>query len=221
MLGNFYYTTYNGVYMFNPGTKHIQRYGKMKLVPFGERVPFVDQLPFLGDLIKWGVGITGWNVGKDTVVFKMKLRKKYGLREDDTLRINALVCYESIYPYFVTEFVRRGADLISVVTNDSWYGNLSGPYQHEEIAVLRAVENRKSVVRAANGGISCIIDPLGRTITQSKMLTKDYIVGDVIIQKDETFFTKNPYIVPVISCVISVWIAGMFLIKKLKVKFKV
>ncbi len=58
-------------------TKHIQRYGKMKLVPFGERVPFVDQLPFLGDLIKWGVGITGWNVGKDTVVFKMKLRKKY------------------------------------------------------------------------------------------------------------------------------------------------
>ncbi len=143
------------------------------------------------------------------------------LREDDTLRINALVCYESIYPYFVTEFVRRGADLISVVTNDSWYGNLSGPYQHEEIAVLRAVENRKSVVRAANGGISCIIDPLGRTITQTKMLTKDYIVGDVIIQKDETFFTKNPYIVPVISCVISVWIAGMFFIKKLKVKFKV
>ena len=218
--GDFYYTTYNGVYMLSPHSKHIQRYGKMKLVPFGERVPFVDQLPFLGDLIKWGVGITGWNVGKDTVVFKMKLRDKNNFNSDDTLKINALVCYESLYPYFVSEFVRRGADLISVVTNDSWYGNLSGPYQHEEIAALRAVENRKSVVRAANGGISCIIDPLGRIIRQTKMLTKDYIVGDVIIQKDETFFTKNPYIVPVICCVISVWIAGMFFIKKLKVKFK-
>ncbi len=220
-VGDFYYKTYNGVYMLSPHSKQIQRYGKMKLVPFGERVPFVDQLPFLGDLLKWGVGITGWNVGKDTIVFKMKLRDKNDFNENDTLKINALVCYESLYPYFVSEFVRRGADLISVVTNDSWYGNLSGPYQHEEIAVLRAVENRKSVVRAANGGISCIIDPLGRIVAETKMLTKDYIAGDVIIQKDETFFTKNSYILPVICCVISVWIAGMFFIKKLKEKFKI
>ena len=59
-LGKFYYTTYNGVYMFNPGIKKIQRYGKIKLVPFGERVPFVDQLPFLGDLISWNYRVECW-----------------------------------------------------------------------------------------------------------------------------------------------------------------
>ncbi len=216
----FNYTTYNGVYLISPHSKIIQRYGKMKLVPFGERVPFVDALPFLGDLLKWGVGISGWNVGKDTVVFKMNMNVKNYSQPNDTLKINALVCYESLYPFFVSEFVRRGADLISVVTNDSWYGNLSGPYQHKEIAVLRAVENRKSVVRAANGGISCIINPLGETLAQTKMLTKDFIVGDVVIQKDETFFTKHSLIVPVLCSVFSIWIAGMFLLKKLKVKFK-
>ncbi|MEO8398732.1 MAG: apolipoprotein N-acyltransferase, partial [Ignavibacteriaceae bacterium] len=219
--GDFYYTTYNGVYLLSPDSKKIQRYGKIKLVPFGERVPFVDALPFLADFLKWGVGISGWNVGKDTVVFKMKLREQNVLENNDSLKINALVCYESIYPFFVSEFVKRGAGLISVITNDSWYGKLSGPYQHKEIAVLRAVENRRSVVRAANGGISCIIDPLGEIIVETKMLTKDIIVGDVVIQKDETFFTKNPLIVPVLCSVFSVWITALFFLKKLKLKLKV
>ncbi len=66
--GNYYYATYNAVLGLNPGSRQIQRYGKMKLVPLGERVPFVDQLAFLGDIFKWGVGITGWNIGKDTTV---------------------------------------------------------------------------------------------------------------------------------------------------------
>ena len=109
-----------------------------------------------------------------------------------------MVCYESIFPVFVSEFVRRGAQFITVVTNDSWYGNSSGPYQHKEMAVLRAVENRRSVIRAANGGISCIIDPLGRTKIESKMFTKTFLVGDVAIQNDETFFTKHAYLVPIL-----------------------
>ena len=67
--GNYYYRTYNAVIGLNPGSREIQRYGKMKLVPLGERVPFFDQLAFLGDIFKWGVGITGWNIGKDTTVF--------------------------------------------------------------------------------------------------------------------------------------------------------
>jgi len=142
--GNFYYATYNAILMFSPGTRQVIHYGKSKLVPFGERVPFVDQLPFLGDLIKWGVGLTGWKRGKDTTVFNLPLDNR-----KDTLKIDGMVCYESIYLYFIPRFVEKGADLISVVTNDSWYGNSSGPYQHKEMSVLRAVENRKTVVRAA------------------------------------------------------------------------
>jgi apolipoprotein N-acyltransferase len=210
--GNYYYATYNSVLLFSPFVLNIERYGKSKLVPFGERVPFVNALPFLRDFIKWSVGISDWNVGEDTTVFSVPLVNK------DTLKINSLVCYESIYPYYVTRFVNKGADLISVVTNDSWYGNSSGPYQHKEIAVLRAVENRKTVIRAANGGISCIIDPMGRILTESKMYTRTEITGNVFIQEDETFFSKYPHLIPVISSVLSLWVLGIFILKKLKIR---
>ena len=214
--GNFYYRTYNAIYLFSPYSGEIQRYGKMKLVPFGERVPFVDTFPFLGDLIKWGVGITGWNVGKDTLVFQLPVNKTL---EKDTLKLNGLVCYESIYPDFVAGFIHKGAQLIIVVTNDSWYGNSSGPYQHKEMSVLRAVENRRSVLRAANGGISCIIDPLGRTVIQSNMFTKDVIVKDVPIETGETIYTKTHAVIPILSSVFSIWVIGIFILKKLKEKF--
>jgi apolipoprotein N-acyltransferase len=217
--GNFYYRTYNAIFLFSPYTKEIQRYGKMKLVPFGERVPFVDTFPFLGDVIKWGVGITGWNVGKDTLVFRLPWKNNEG-QESDTLKLNGLVCYESIYPDFVAGFVKKGAQLITVVTNDSWYGNSSGPYQHKEMSVLRAVENRRTVIRAANGGISCVIDPLGRTVVQSKMFTKGVIVKDVPVEKDETIYTKTHSVIPVLSSVFSLWLVGIVLLKKMKEKFK-
>ena len=218
--GNFYYTMYNGIILLSPDSYKIQHYGKMKLVPFGERVPFVDKFPFLGDLIKWGVGISGWNVGKDTINFELPYNVEENFSSKDSIHINGLVCYESIYPYFVDKFVKRGAEIIAIVTNDSWYGNSSGPYQHEDIAALRAVENRRSVIRAANGGISCIIDPLGRIKSQTEMYTKTYLVGDVPLEYSETFFTKHSMIIPTISSVISLWTFGFFLLKKLKDKLK-
>jgi apolipoprotein N-acyltransferase len=218
--GDYYYRTYNAIFLFSPYTRNIQRYGKMKLVPFGERVPFVDTFPFLGDLIRWGVGITGWNVGRDTMVFKVPLRIKNEKNPLDTLKLNGLVCYESIYPDFVAVFVQKGAQLITVVTNDSWYGNSSGPYQHKEMSVLRAVENRRSVLRAANGGISCFINPLGITVIQSKMFTKDIIVTDVPIEKGETIYTKTHSVIPVLCSVFSLWLIGIIILRKIKEKFK-
>jgi len=187
----------------------------MKLVPFGERVPFVDQLPFLGSLIKWGVGISGWNIGRDTALFKMSSPAK----ENNTIMINGLVCYESIYPILVANSVAKGADFIAVVTNDSWYGKLSGPYQHKDYAVLRAVENRRAVVRAANGGVSCFINPLGVIENETEMFTKTFLVVNVPLQQEETFYTHNPLIIPIFSVVFSVWILGLFILKKIKDKF--
>jgi apolipoprotein N-acyltransferase len=220
-IGDYYYSIYNGVLLFSPYTLNIQRYGKMKLVPFGEKVPFSDQLPFLAKLFSWGVGISGWNVGRDTTIFNFNIfvhKDSSAVRYD--LKVNSLVCYESVYPYFVTDFVRKGADLITVVTNDSWYGKSSGPYQHKEIAVLRAIENRKSVIRDANGGISCIIDPLGRTLMQSKLFTKTVLVGDVPIQEGETFFTKHPMIVPYVASYFSLIIVIFFIVTKIRKRLK-
>jgi apolipoprotein N-acyltransferase len=222
--GNYYYTIYNGILLFAPDSWRVQRYGKAKLVPFGERVPFVDSFPFLGDIIKWGVGISGWNVGRDTANFSIPCGTMQASNNmnsvKDSVHINSIVCYESIYPFYISNFVKRGADLIAVVTNDSWYGKSSGPYQHKDISIIRAVENRRTVIRAANGGISCIIDPLGRTRIQSELFTKTYIVGDVPLEDTKTFFTEYPLIVPSICLIISIWIFGIFILKKVKTKLK-
>jgi apolipoprotein N-acyltransferase len=212
--GKYYYATYNAVIGLNPGINEIQYYGKMKLVPLGERVPFVDQLAFLGDLLKWGVGITGWNIGKDTTVFKIFNNNI------DTIKVGGLVCYESVDPVFVTAFVQKGAELITVVTNDSWYGKSSGPYQHKDFAMLRAVENRRSVVRCANGGVSCIINAKGEILTETELFVKTTLVGEVPIQDEKTFYTQYPLIVPLLCSVFSFWIFGMNILIWLKKKFK-
>lgn len=212
------YTSYNSILLFDPNKEEVKQYGKIKLVPFGELVPFMDVLPILSDLIRWNVGISSWNVGKEIVVFNVP----YNINNQhaDTLRTAGVICIESIYPDFVAEFVQKGAQLIAVVTNDSWYGDSSGPYQHKEIGVLRAVENRRSVVRAANGGISCLIDPLGNILVQTKMYTRDAITVDADIESGKTFFTNHPLLFVRISYVISIIVILIFLALWLKEKIK-
>lgn len=210
-----FYTSYNSILLFNPYNDKADKYGKIKLVPFGEKVPYVEDLPFLGDFLKWNVGISSWNTGRDTVVFNFVKDRAI----EDTVKIGAVVCIESIYPDFVSSFVKRGAEIITVVTNDSWYGNSSGPYQHKEFSVLRAVENRRSLIRCANGGISCLIDPLGNTIVETKMFEKTTLVVDAALENEISLYTKYPLLIPILCSVISIWIFGMFLIKKMSIKF--
>ncbi|HQI41899.1 MAG: apolipoprotein N-acyltransferase [Ignavibacteriales bacterium UTCHB2] len=211
--GKYYYTTYNSILFFQHDSYDIQRYGKIHLVPLGEHTPFVDQLPFLGDLLKWGVGITGWNVGQDTTVFNF-------YNNGDTIKIGGLVCYESVFPTFPNYFVDRGAQFLTVLTNDSWYGKLSGPYQHKEFADLRAVENRRAVVRCANGGISCLINKFGVTEVETEMFTRTYLVVDVPLNNEKTFYTEYPLIIPVLSSVFGFWIFGINILLWMKKKFK-
>lgn len=206
-VSEFYYTTYNAIYLFSQGYDLPQKYRKMKLVPFGEKTPFSDKIPFLADLIKWGVGLGGWNVGKDTSVLVANI-------SSDSLHIGALVCYESIYPHFVSSFTDKGADMIAVVTNDSWYGNTSGPYQHKDFASLRAIENRRYVVRAANGGVSCIINPKGETVLATKMYEKNFLVGKIGVIEEKTFFTQNPNLVTGLASLLSFWCFVFFWLKK-------
>jgi len=207
--GKYLYTSYNSVLMFSPNSRNIDYYGKIKLVPFGEKVPLVEHIPFLGDLLRWNVGISSWNVGNDTVVFNTELES---IAQE--IKPAGVICIESIYPDFVAQFVDKGANLLTVVTNDSWYGNSSGPYQHKEISVLRAVENRRFLVRSANGGISCIIDPLGNTLIETEMFTKGAFVGEVNLIEEKTFYTRNPLIVPYLSLAFSLWVLAFYWVRK-------
>jgi apolipoprotein N-acyltransferase len=159
-------------------------YHKQKLVPLGEHVPFVQYFPFLGKWFAWGVGLGSWNYGEGYEPIKMPLPSS------DSLRIIPLICYESVYPSFVRHFVDHGANLLAVITNDGWYGRSSGPYQHEQFAVLRAIENRRWVVRSANTGVSCVIDDRGRYVKELPLFTSGSITERVPLLKAKTLYVR-------------------------------
>ena len=208
-----YYTSYNSILLFQPNKQDVPMYGKIKLVPFGEKVPFVESIPFFGDVFKWNVGISSWNEGTEQKVFEIET-------EDGIHKIAGVVCIESIYPKFISGFVKKGAELIIVVTNDSWYGDLSGPYQHRDISVLRAIENRRTVIQAANGGISYVIDKYGNTLIDTKMLIKTSFMYNVELSSESTIYASTTYVLPAISILTSLFIMLVSIIEKTKKKKK-
>jgi apolipoprotein N-acyltransferase len=150
-----YYESYNAAAILDTGGL-IQSYHKSRLVPGVETLPFF--LRFLAPLFEKFGGTTGGYTGQDD--------RNPLITTNSTFKIAPAVCYESIYGEFLSGFSRNGADLIAVITNDGWWGNTPGHRQHRDYARLRAIESGRWVVRSANTGISCVIDPHGN-ITQS------------------------------------------------------
>jgi apolipoprotein N-acyltransferase len=104
--------------------------------------------------------------------------------------VGVSICYEAIFPHLVRRFTAAGADLLVNVTNDGWYGSTSAPYQHVAMARLRAVESGRSLVRAANTGISVIVDPRGRLIAASRLLERRAVVADVPLAAETTPYAR-------------------------------
>ena len=175
------YDAFNAAAFFQPGVEEIPWYGKMKMVPIAERVPYADAFSFL-DFLRWDVGIGGWQIGRDTLIFT---ERKTGAR------FNALICYESVYPEFVAAFVRKGAEFITLITIDSWWDKMSGAYQHQRFAVFRAIENRRWIARCAIGGISCYIDPFGHVYDATELFTQTTLSRAIGRSTALTFYTKN------------------------------
>ena len=163
--GGVRYETFNSSALIVPGQGVVAKFAKSLLVPFAERVPYSDVLSFL-NAAQWNFGLGGWSEGRDTALPRL------ALRGGDTVAIGTMICYESVYPAYVAGLVRRGARLLTVLTNDSWWGNTAGVYQHRQFAVLRAVENRRWVVQCANGGISFVVDPSGVIRSETALFTR-------------------------------------------------
>jgi apolipoprotein N-acyltransferase len=178
------YDTYNSSILLTPGNREVQKYAKMELVPFAERVPFSEELSFL-NVMQWNFGMGGWGVGKEATVFH--LTRANG----SATGFSNMICYESVFPGFVASFVRNGAQFLTVITNDSWWGNTSGAYQHKQFAVLRAVENRRWVIQCANGGISCFIDPFGHILHSTAMYERVTAVESIRPQTGLTFYSAH------------------------------
>jgi apolipoprotein N-acyltransferase len=195
------YWTYNAAFFFRPGRMNFEHYYKMALVPASESMPFKQTLTFLRDL---DVGGGDFFPGKEFKVFhflvreKMGYHSKYGYErlEHDTLQqteigLSAIICYESVFPQIIRQFVSNGSNLFTIITNDGWFGLTSGPYQHKQIAILRAIENRRGIIRCANTGISCFIDPIGRFYNQANLSTKANLKALLPIVNETTFYTEN------------------------------
>lgn len=178
------YLNFNAAVLLQPGEPTPQIYHKSRLTPLSERIPYLDALPFLQDVLTWGVGISNWGLGEDSTVFTLETRR--GARG-----MWAMICYETLYPSFVSGFADRGAEFFGVITNDGWFGRSSGPYQLMRYAVLRAIENRRAVARCANNGVSCFIDPYGRVTGETELYTRTGIVGELPLRRDRTFYTRH------------------------------
>jgi apolipoprotein N-acyltransferase len=124
------------------------------------------------------------------------------------------ICYEIIFPNLVRKFVKKGADFLVTITNDGWYGNSSAPYQHFAIAVVRAVENRRFLLRSATTGISGVIDPYGRILSRTELLTQAYLTETITSMKTLTPYTRYGDFVPVSGLTLGV----LFLILALATK---
>ena len=101
------------------------------------------------------------------------------------------ICYEIVYPHLARDAVRQGAELLTTITNDAWYGDSSAPYQHFMQAAMRAIENGRYMVRSANTGVTGIVDPYGRVVAQSELFTQAVIVGDVRYRRESTIYTRT------------------------------
>jgi len=184
---------YNTALCLNPDLS-ITHYYKIHLVPFGEYTPY-KKIFFFIEKLTHAIG----DITPGT---------KHSLHQFKDLKFGSPICYEIIFPNLVRKFAKTGANFLVTITNDGWYGKSSAPYQHFAMAVLRAVENRRYLLRAATTGISGIIDPYGRILSQSDLMTKTFLFGKITPRTKLSFYTKFGDVLPYVSLTL----AAIFLI---------
>jgi apolipoprotein N-acyltransferase len=159
-----------------------QHYDKISLMPFGEYLPHKEIIPW--SLIKAGA-IGEYLPGSEYTVFRLPEAK-----------FSVTICWENLFSDLVRQFVKRGAQFIVNITNEAWFGETAAPYQFLSMSVFRAVENRVYVVRCANTGISCFIDPCGRVVdrvkdeTGKEIFVRGVLTRSIVLQKPDTLYTR-------------------------------
>lgn len=171
---------YNTSIYFNeqriPGYIH-----KSKLVPGVEKLPFSNHFPFLEELsIDLGGGTGTLGVEDKPKIFV-----------DDHLRFAPVICYESVFGEHIAQQCSEGAELICIITNDGWWGDTPGYRQHQSFASLRAIENRRSVARAANTGSSCFVNQRGDILQPTKWWVEAAIKETLNLNNEQTFYSRT------------------------------
>ena len=175
---------YNAAIMFHQG-ETVQTYRKIHLVPFTESFPFKRQLPGIYHWLK-EADTHFWKQGTEFVVFDSGAGS--GL---PGVRFSVLICFEDTFGYLGREFTREGAQVLVNMSNDSWSASVPAEMQHMMIGIFRAVENRRSVVRSTNGGMTVTVDPDGRLLQVLEPFTDAYLIGTVpVVDGPQTLYTR-------------------------------
>ena len=165
---------YNAAFMLDTRGATAAVYRKIHLVPFGEYVPFQQLLFFVGPLVE---AVSAFSRGTRVTMLPVEGHM-----------VSTAICYEVTYPALQREAVRQGSELLTTITNDAWYGDSSAAYQHFDMAVMRAIEQGRYLVRSANTGISGIVDPYGRVLIRTNLFETVAVVGEARYVQTRTVY---------------------------------
>jgi len=167
---------YNSSFLIGPDGRVAGQYHKQHLVPFGEYIPLRTLLPFFAPIVET---LGDFSPGDSRAPLAL-----------GPARLGVLICFESIFPELARQSSASGANLLVNLTNDAWFGRSTAPWQHLSMAVLRAVENRRSLARAANTGISAVIMPTGKVSGPTGLFTTASRTAQVPLLSTATFFNQ-------------------------------
>jgi apolipoprotein N-acyltransferase len=179
---------HNSAYLFSPMGENTGRYDKVQRVPFGEFVPGRNWLP----------GVHNYAIREQDLAAG---RVFHPLQADAT-RLGTVICFESTFPRPARSLVNQNAGLLAVITNDGWFLRSAAAQQHEQMAVLRAVENHRWVARAALTGISCFISPQGIITKEQGLFKRGFLVQKIKVGEGRTFYTRHGDWFVVVSAVL-------------------
>jgi apolipoprotein N-acyltransferase len=184
----------NAAFLLVPGRGPVGEYAKVNLVPFGEAFPYQDRFRFL-EQIDFGEADFSRGPGFMPIA----------IPGGDT--VGVMICFESIFPHIGRAYARAGAGFFANVTNDEWFGASGGPYQHAAMAAARAIETRRGLARAANTGVSFVVDRGGRVERSTPLFTPAAFVAPVEIGSGETGYMRIGDLVPALCLAATVLMA--------------
>jgi len=180
---------YNAAFMVGADGETKATYRKMHLVPFGEYVPLKELLFFAGPLVE---AVGPFSPGLEPTLLPVNGHP-----------VSVAICYEVVFSELIRRFVVRGTELLTTITNDAWFGTTSAPYQHFAQASMRAIEEGRYLVRAANTGISGIVDPYGHVLAQTRIFEPAVVVGEARFLRGSTFYARHGDIVAYASAILT------------------
>jgi len=200
------YRIYNSATVFAQDGRMAGRYDKMHLVPFGEYVPHRNLLFFIRQIAQ---SLTDMSVGTDRKVFRISAG-------NGTHRYGVFICYESVFGDEVRQFAQLGAEVFVNISDDGWYGDSSAPWQHLNMARMRAIENRRWVLRDTNNGVTASIDPYGTVRQSIPRHQVDALPAQFGYNSEITFYTAHgdwlAALCAILSLALLVWSARSLLV---------